>query len=98
MGYELDVRPCCRRAVRRVLPAARAARSHPGRGVDGMITELLAQIEGNKRGKYFNCGIVLWNDQVVEAAPIVSFMKRWSRDRVRDYCREQGWKVSVVEE
>ena len=63
-----------------------------------MITELLASIDGTKNGKPFNCGIVLWNDQVVQTAPIVGFMKRWKRDQVRDYCRQQGWKISVVEE
>jgi len=41
---------------------------------------------------------VLFDDRVVEAAPIVGYMKkqRWSRDRVRDYCRDKGWEVSVV--
>jgi hypothetical protein len=32
---------------------------------------------------------------VIEAAPIVKFMKRWTRARVRDYCRARGWQVSV---
>jgi hypothetical protein len=30
---------------------------------------------------------------VIEAAPIVKFMKRWAR--VRNYCRARGWQVSV---
>ena len=43
-------------------------------------------------------GLVLWDDIVVEAAPIIGYMKRgrWTRDRVRAYCERQGWKVSVV--
>jgi hypothetical protein len=43
-------------------------------------------------------GIALWNDVVIEAAPIVSFMKRdkWTRDRVRDYCATKGWTVVVI--
>ncbi|WP_334358420.1 MULTISPECIES: hypothetical protein [unclassified Bradyrhizobium] len=47
---------------------------------------------------HFNAGIVLWDDRVVEAAPIVGYMKKqkWTRDRVRDYCREMGWQISVV--
>jgi hypothetical protein len=32
----------------------------------------------------------------VEAADIVKYMRRWSRDRVRDYCDKKDWKVSVV--
>ena len=59
-----------------------------------MVTETLAAISGDK----FFAGIVLWNDTVIEAAPIVSYMKtqRWSRSRVRDYCKTKGWEVSVV--
>jgi hypothetical protein len=60
------------------------------------VIEVLAQIAA--KTPKFNAGIVLWNDVVVEAAPIVGYMKkqRWTRDRVRDYCRERGWKVTVV--
>jgi len=49
---------------------------------------------------HFCCGIVLWDDKVIEAAPIVGYMKKqkWTRDRVRTYCAEKGWKVSVVNE
>lgn len=57
-----------------------------------MIIEILAQI----RAPHFCAGIVLWDNKVVEAAPIVSYMKRWSRSRVRDYCNTKGWNVSVV--
>lgn len=59
-----------------------------------MVTEILARIDGEN----FFAGIVLWNDVVIEAAPIVAFMKkqRWSRDKVRDYCNQKNWKVTVV--
>ncbi|WP_063685488.1 hypothetical protein [Bradyrhizobium stylosanthis] len=57
-----------------------------------MISEILAQI----RGPNFTAGIVLFDDVVVEAAPIVRYMRRWSRDRVRDYCAKQGWQITVV--
>jgi hypothetical protein len=58
------------------------------------MIETLAQIHGDK----FHAGIVLFDDVVVEAAPIVRFMKRgkWSRDRVREHCRTKGWTVEVV--
>jgi hypothetical protein len=46
----------------------------------------------------FPSGIVLHDDRVVVAADIVRYMRNWSRDRVRNYCREKGWKVSVVSE
>jgi len=56
------------------------------------MMETLAEIDA----PHFNCGIVLQNDRVVEAAPIVKYMKGWTRMRVRSYCRDKGWKVSVV--
>lgn len=41
-------------------------------------------------------GIVLFDDVVVETAPIVRYMRNWSRDRVRAECNRRGWTVSVV--
>lgn len=60
------------------------------------ITEILATIDA----PHFCAGVVLWNDRVVEAAPIIGYMKKqkWTRDRVRTYCKEKNWKVSVVYE
>ena len=57
-----------------------------------MMTEILAQI----RTPSFTAGIVLFDDVVVEAAPRVRFMRRWSRDRVRDYCTDHGWIATVI--
>lgn len=58
------------------------------------MTEILAAIDA----PHFYCGIVLRNDTVIEAAPIVGYMKKrdWTRDHVRAYCAEKNWKVSVV--
>lgn len=60
---------------------------------------ILAQISAPKP-KSFAAGIVLWDDRVVEAAPIVGYMAKgkWTRDRVRAYCAEKGWKIIVVHE
>ena len=63
------------------------------------MIETLAFIEGtHRKGGYFNAGIVLFDDVVVEAAPIVGYMARdkWSRDHVREHCKTEGWKVSVI--
>lgn len=59
------------------------------------MIEILAQIHSQK---VFTAGIVLWDDVVIEAAPIVFYMKRqrWTRKRVRDYCASKGWEISVV--
>lgn len=58
------------------------------------LVEILAAIDA----PHFYAGIVLWDDRVVEAAPIVGYMKKqkWTRARVRGYCAEKGWRISVV--
>ena len=58
------------------------------------MIEVLAVIDS----PHFHAGIVLWDDTVIEAAPIVGYMKKgkWSRDQVRDYCKRKAWTVSVV--
>jgi hypothetical protein len=60
-----------------------------------MVTDILAQIDAPGAEGNFTCGIVLRGNVVIEAAPIVKYMRRWSRARVRDYCRGRGWQVSV---
>lgn len=63
------------------------------------MKETLAQITAPKPNA-FTAGIVLWDDVVVEAAPIVKYMAKakWTRDLVRAYCEQRNWKVSVVHE
>jgi hypothetical protein len=58
------------------------------------MTEILAAIDS----PHFFAGIVLFDNVVVEAAPIVAYMKKdkWSRERVRDYCKTKGWTVTVI--
>lgn len=58
------------------------------------MIEVLAQITSER----FAAGIVLWDDVVIEAAPILFYMKRgkWTRNRVRAYCLQKNWKVEVV--
>jgi len=56
------------------------------------VIETLAQI----KAPHFTVGIVLFDDRVVEGPPIVRYMRGWSRDRVRTYCGEKDWKVSIV--
>jgi hypothetical protein len=58
------------------------------------LTEILAAIDA----PHFFAGVVLRDDRVVEAALIVRYMKGWSRERVRNYCADKGWKISVVQQ
>jgi len=61
------------------------------------MIEILAQVEGkDHKDRPFTAGIVLHDDKVIEAAPIVRFMRRWHRDRVREHCQRLGWRISVV--
>jgi len=63
------------------------------------MIEILAQIQADSHPK-FTAGIVLWDDVVVEAAPIVGYMKRqrWTREKVRAYVAKQGWRIKVIRE
>lgn len=61
------------------------------------MKELLAQIKG-PGPKGFTAGIVLWDNKVVETAPILGYMKGWWRDQVREYCKTRNWSVKVVHE
>lgn len=60
------------------------------------MRETLAAIDA----PHFYAGVVLWDDVVVEAADILKYMRKgkWSRSRVRDYCKQKEWKVTVVYE
>jgi hypothetical protein len=72
--------------------------AHPGRQAErgrepGDVIELLAAIDA----PHFHCAVVLWDDVVVEAAPIVrKALKGKTRDYVRSYCARKGWTVSVI--
>jgi len=62
------------------------------------MIEILAQIDAPKNTKDggFCVGIVLWDDRVVEASGVIKYMRKWSRDQVRDYCVKRGWTITVV--
>jgi hypothetical protein len=61
------------------------------------MIEQLAQITASG-DKPFTAGLVLHDDDVVEAAPIIRYMERgrWTRAVVRDYCERRGWTIKVV--
>ena len=46
---------------------------------------------------YFNAGIVLINQEVVYAAPILHYMKGWKLQRVISYVRKKGWRWDKVD-
>lgn len=54
--------------------------------------EILAQI----KAPHFTAGIVLTDDVVTEAAPIVRYMKGWHRGYVRHYVTQKRWQIAVV--
>jgi hypothetical protein len=56
--------------------------------------EVVARIKGDD----FTAGFIMLNDVVVLAAPIIGYMskERWTRDKVRDYCKTKGWTPEIV--
>jgi len=58
------------------------------------VIEILAQI----KAPHFSAGVVLRDGVVIEAADIIKYMRRWPRARVRDYCAQKGWTISIVSE
>jgi hypothetical protein len=60
------------------------------------MIEILAEIQSDDPP--FTAGLVLHDDDVVEAAPIIRYMERgrWTRAVVRDYCERRGWTIRVV--
>jgi hypothetical protein len=47
---------------------------------------------------HFCAGVVLHNDVVVRAAPILKYMRGWKRDRVVRYAQLKGWMIEAVKE
>ena len=55
---------------------------------------MLAQIEA----PHFTAGIVLADNVVTEAAPIVKYMIGWNRNYVRHYCQQKRWQISIIQQ
>lgn len=45
---------------------------------------------------YFCTGLVVKDDIVVRAAPILKYMLYWSLGRSEEYCRKKGWKLLII--
>lgn len=48
------------------------------------------------KAPHFTAGVVIEDGKVVRAAPIVSYMMRWTKARVLNYCAGKKWEVVVV--
>lgn len=46
---------------------------------------------------HFVAGIVVEDERVVRAAPILRWSIGWHRDALRNYFRKKGWTASVIE-
>lgn len=60
-----------------------------------MSTERLLRIVA----PHFVAGIILRDDVVIKAAPIVRYMavNKWSYWRVFGYCQEKAWSLEVID-
>lgn len=43
--------------------------------------------------KHFVAGLIVKDGIVIEAAPIISYMRKWKQSAVFDYCAKKGWKI-----
>lgn len=46
---------------------------------------------------FFYCGVILQAERAVRAAPIVRYLRHWSRTRIEQYCRQRGWQCEVLD-
>jgi hypothetical protein len=45
---------------------------------------------------HFVAGLSVFEDRVVEAAPILRYAVGWTADRLRRYVRHKGWTASRI--
>lgn len=45
---------------------------------------------------HFTAGVLVRDDRVVEAAPILKYMLGWSRGRVEKYCDKKSWESKEI--
>lgn len=43
---------------------------------------------------HFVAGLVVEDGQVYESAPVIKYMRGWTQEKVINYCRVKGWKVT----
>lgn len=46
---------------------------------------------------HFFAGLIVQNNKVIEAAPIIKYMRGWSQHAIKVYCQHKGWEVRRVE-
>lgn len=47
---------------------------------------------------HFVAGFVVEDGHVVETAPIIRYMHRWTADRAREYIKRKGWRATIIKE
>ena len=64
----------------------------------GIEVKMLYQI----KAPYFTAGLFFGYSKgddlfVMEAAPIIKYMKGWNLNRLENYCKRKGWDCNEVE-
>jgi len=49
------------------------------------------------RARHLCAGIVVADNTVIDAAPILGYMKGWSMEDVITYCKKKGWIRELVD-
>ena len=52
---------------------------------------------GRITAPHFVAGVVLEDDVVVRAAPIIKYMRGWNSARIKSYTRKKGWWYEFIE-
>jgi len=48
-------------------------------------------------GSHFYAAVIMKDDHVVKTAPIVHYMKGWTLEKVKTYCRRKRWRLVLDE-
>ncbi len=58
----------------------------------------MAKVTLQITARHFCAGLVVTNDVITGAAPILGYMKGWELERVVAYCRRKDWHIGAVAE
>lgn len=74
-------------------PRRPSKREQPGY-VEAVTVRLVAPTRGGREG--FSCFLTVYKDMVVHMDLTPPFMRGWSGEAVRKFCRDVGWSATIA--